>query len=322
VTASPLLSASGLEKRFAVRRGPLGRAAGYLPALRGVDFEVSAGRTLALVGESGSGKTTAARIVARLTDPDAGSVRFDGEDWLALRGAALRRKRRDLQIVFQDPATSLNPRMRAGDQIAEPLRVQRMARGRELASRVRELLGDVGLAAEIGDRFPAELSGGQRQRVAIARALATRPRLVVCDEPASALDPSIGAQILNLLIDLRERTGVAYLFISHDLAVVSRIADEIAVLYRGRIVERGPASGVLSSPLHPYTAALLAAASGVGGAERGPAAPESTGPDADAGCAYRDRCPIARERCARERPPLAGAGEGHLAACFFAGEMP
>jgi oligopeptide/dipeptide ABC transporter ATP-binding protein len=321
VTPAPLLSAAGLEKRFPVRRGFLGRASGYLPALRGIDFDVAAGRTLALAGESGSGKTTAARIVARLTEPDAGTIVFDGTDWLALRGAALRRKRRDLQIVFQDPATSLNPRMRAGDQIAEPLRVQRLARGRELAARVRELLADVGLAAETADRFPSELSGGQRQRVAIARALATRPRLVVCDEPASALDPSIGAQILNLLLDLRERTGVAYLFISHDLAVSSRIADDIAVLYRGRIVERGDASSVLTSPLHPYTSALVSAAGGAGASGPDPAGTRPVS-EADAGCAYRDRCPIARERCGRERPPLAEAGTGHLVACFFPGEMP
>jgi oligopeptide/dipeptide ABC transporter ATP-binding protein len=321
-TPGPLLAAAGLEKRFAVRRGLLGRTAGYLAALRGIDFKVEAGRTLALVGESGSGKTTAARIVARLTSPDSGSISFDGADWLALSGAALRRKRRDLQIVFQDPATSLNPRMRAGDQVAEPLRVQRLARGDELRARVRDLLADVGLPDQTAERFPSELSGGQRQRVAIARALATRPRLVVCDEPASALDPSIGAQILNLLLDLRDRTGVAYLFISHDLAVVSRIADEIAVLYRGRIVERGPAAEVLANPLHPYTSALLHSASG---ARPGPEEVAAAGPAASEeglGCAYRVRCPIARDRCAQERPALAEAAAGRLAACFFPGEMP
>jgi oligopeptide/dipeptide ABC transporter ATP-binding protein len=274
-----------------------------------------------LVGESGSGKTTAARIVARLTKPDAGSISFDGLDWLALSGSALRRKRRDLQIVFQDPATSLNPRMRAGDQIAEPLRVQRLARGAELRGRVGELLAEVGLPEETAERFPAELSGGQRQRVAIARALATRPRLVVCDEPASALDPSIGAQILNLLLDLRDRTGVAYLFISHDLAVVSRIADEVAVLYRGCIVERGPVSEVLARPLHPYTAALVSSASGARPGPEDLAAPASA-PEETAGCAYRARCPVARPRCADERPVLAGVAAGRFAACFFPGEMP
>jgi len=320
--AAPLLSAAGLEKRFAVRRGVFGRTTGYLAALRGVDFDVATGRTLALVGESGSGKTTAARIVARLTPPDAGSISFDGVDWLALSGRALRRKRRDLQIVFQDPATSLNPRMRAGDQIAEPLRVQSLARRGELRGRVGELLAEVGLPGETADRFPAELSGGQRQRIAIARALATRPRLVVCDEPASALDPSIGAQILNLLLDLRDRTGVSYLFISHDLAVVSRIADEIAVLYRGRVVERGPAADVLARPLHPYTAALVSSASGARPGPEDVAAPGAGASDEASGCAYRSRCPIARPRCAVERPALAEAAAGRFAACFFPGEMP
>jgi len=319
---APLLAASGLEKRFAVRRGVFGRAGGYLAALRGIDFSVPAGRTLALVGESGSGKTTAARIVARLIEPDAGAVLFDGADWLALSGSALRRRRRDLQIVFQDPSTSLNPRMRAGDQVAEPLRVQRLARGAELASRVRELLTDVGLTEDVATRFPAELSGGQRQRVAIARALATRPRLVVCDEPASALDPSIGAQILNLLLDLRERTGVAYLFISHDLAVVSRIADEIAVLYRGRIVERAGASELLARPLHPYTSALVRSATGAASSVDGGSEGASAHSAEDRGCAYRERCPIARGRCAEERPPLAEDASAHFTACFFPGEMP
>jgi len=319
---APLLAASGLEKRFAVRRGVFGRAAGYLAALRGIDFSVPAGRTLALVGESGSGKTTAARIVARLTEPDAGTVVFDGADWLALKGSALRRRRRDLQIVFQDPATSLNPRMRAGDQVAEPLRVQRLARGRELDARVRELLTDVGLSEDVAPRFPAELSGGQRQRVAIARALATRPRLVVCDEPASALDPSIGAQILNLLLDLRERTGVAYLFISHDLAVVSRIADEIAVLYRGRIVERGSATALLARPQHPYTSAVVGAAAGARASPERGAGASAADSGEDRGCAYRERCPIARARCAEERPPLERDPSGRFTACFFPGEMP
>jgi oligopeptide/dipeptide ABC transporter ATP-binding protein len=321
--APPLLSATGLEKRFAVRRGPMGRASAWLPALRGIDFDVAAGRTLALVGESGSGKTTAARIVARLTEPDAGRIVFDGADWLAFSGAALRRKRRELQIVFQDPATSLNPRMRAGDQVAEPLRVQRLARRAERAVRVRELLAAVGLPEDVAGRYPAELSGGQRQRVAIARALATGPRLVVCDEPASALDPSVGAQILNLLLDLRDRTGVAYLFISHDLAVVSRIADEVAVMYRGRIVERAPARELLARPLHPYTAALVAAARGASPAGN-PAAfsTSAASPDPDRGCPYRERCPIARPRCDEERPPLENAGIGRFAACFFPGEMP
>lgn len=322
----PLLAAIGLEKRYAVRRGLFGSKTASLPALRGVDFEIASGSTLGLVGESGSGKTTVGRIVARLTDPDAGSLRFKGEDWLALRGRELRRRRRDLQVVFQDPQTSLNPRMRAADQIAEPLRVQGLARGRELRERVRELLRDVGLPPEAGDRLPRELSGGQRQRVALARALATGPRLVVCDEPVSALDVSVAAQIVNLLLDLRERAGLSYLFISHDLAVVSRIADRIAVLYLGRIVEEGPTDEVSARPLHPYTFALVAAVpdpdpSGARPALVLPGEPPSAA-EPPPGCPFHPRCPIARPRCAQERPELTEVSRGRRVACFFPGEMP
>ena len=322
----PLLAATGLEKRYAVRRGLFGSRTASLPALRGVDFEIAAGRTLGLVGESGSGKTTVGRIVARLTDPDAGSIRFRGEDWLALGGRELRRRRRDLQVVFQDPQTSLNPRMRAADQIAEPLRVQGLARGPQLRERVLELLRDVGLPREAGERLPRELSGGQRQRVAIARALATGPRLVVCDEPVSALDVSVAAQIVNLLLDLRERAGLSYLFISHDLAVVSRIADRIAVLYLGRIVEEGPTDQVSARPLHPYTYALVAAAPDpdLFSARRMlvlPGEPPSAA-DPPPGCPFHPRCPIARPRCTQERPELAEVSRGRRVACFYPGEMP
>ncbi len=322
----PLLAACGLTKRYAVRRGVFGARTASLPALRGVSFEIGAGRTLGLVGESGSGKTTIGRIVARLIEPDAGSIRFAGEDWLALSGRALRERRRDLQVVFQDPQTSLNPRMRAGDQIAEPLRVQGLARGRALGDRVGELLRDVGLPPEVARRYPRELSGGQRQRVAIARALATSPRLVVCDEPVSALDVSVAAQIVNLLLDLRERAGLSYLFIAHDLAVVSRIADRIAVLYVGRIVEEGPAGELTARPLHPYTAALIAAAPDPDSSTPGrtlviPGEPPSA-TDPPPGCPFHPRCPIARPRCGQERPELAEVSRGRRVACFFPGEMP
>ncbi|MEP6994744.1 MAG: ABC transporter ATP-binding protein [Acidobacteriota bacterium] len=321
----PLLSASGLTKRFVIARGFLGNGGGFLPALRGVGFEIRAGETLGLVGESGSGKTTAGRIVARLVEPDAGAIRFGGEDWLALKGKALRRRRRELQVVFQDPQTSLNPRMRVADQIAEPLRVQRLARGRARADRVRGLLADVGLAPEIADRFPFELSGGQRQRVAIARALATEPRFLVCDEPVSALDVSIAAQILNLLLDLRERAGLSYLFIAHDLAVVSRIADRVAVMYLGRIVEEGAVSEILTRPLHPYTVALLAAVP-----DPDPdasrrfvrlAGDPPSAVDPPSGCAFHPRCPIAQARCREETPPLTTDAIGRKFACFYPGEM-
>jgi oligopeptide/dipeptide ABC transporter ATP-binding protein len=326
--SAPLLSAEGLEKRFSLQRGLLdfGGSPQYLPALRGVGFRIAPGETLGLVGESGSGKTTAGRIVARLLEPDAGRIEFDGADWLALRGSALRRRRRDLQIVFQDPQSSLNPRMRVGHQIGEPLRVQELARGEALRGRVAELLGDVGLPPALASRFPSELSGGQRQRVAIARALATRPRLVVCDEPVSALDVSIAAQIVNLLLDLRERAGLSYLFISHDVAVVARVADRIAVFYLGRIVEEGPSRAVTARPLHPYTAALVSAAptpDPLTGRNRialaaGP--PDARNPPS--GCPFHPRCPIARERCGQERPELQEVEPGRAAACFYPGELP
>jgi peptide/nickel transport system ATP-binding protein/oligopeptide transport system ATP-binding protein len=302
----------------------LGGVQRFLPAVRGVDFDVRAGETLALVGESGSGKTTVGRIVARLVEPDSGSIAFDGEDWLSLSGSALRRRRRDLQVVFQDPQTSLNPRLRVGDQVAEPLRVQRLALRSELGARVRELLEDVGLSPETAERFPAELSGGQRQRVAIARALATGPKLLVCDEPVSSLDVSIAAQIVNLLLDLKERAGLAYLFIAHDLAVVSRVADTLAVMYLGRIVEQGPGDAVLARPLHPYTVALLAAVP-----VSDPQAPRPhrlageppSAVDPPAGCAFHPRCPIARPRCREETPSLVEIVSGRSVACFYPGEM-
>ncbi len=321
----PLLRAEGLSKRFSLARGLSGGRAEVLAALRGVSFEIARGQTLGLVGESGSGKTTAGRIVARLVAPDSGRILFDGTDWLALSGAALRRQRRELQVVFQDPQNSLNPRMRAGDQIAEPLRVQGLARGRALGERVGQLLAEVGLGAQTASRFPSELSGGQRQRVAIARALATSPRLVVCDEPVSALDVSVGAQIVNLLLDLRERAGLSYLFIAHDLAVVSRVADRIAVFYLGAIVEEGPALAVCAHPLHPYAFALVAAAAAADPSSRRRGAalsgdlPSAVNPPA--GCHFHPRCPIARPRCRQEAPVLAEAASGHRVACFHPGEV-
>ncbi len=318
----PLLAAKDLRKRYAVRAAGQGT---FLEAVAGVSFSIASGRTLALVGESGSGKTTIGRLVARLESPDSGAIRFDGEDWLAMRGDALRRKRRNLQIVFQDPQTSLNPRMRVGDQIGEPLRVQGLARAGVLRERVGELLNEVGLDAAAARRFPGEFSGGQRQRIAIARALATRPKLVVCDEPVSALDVSIAAQIVNLLLDLQARLGVAYLFISHDLPLVGRIADRVAVVYLGRIVEEGSPAEIAALPLHPYTAALVSSVPGPPGSvhlSRIPIPGEATAFGGDpAGCAFAPRCPIARPRCSDEAPPLASAGPDRAVACFYPGEL-
>jgi len=324
VRADPLLSARDLEKRYPVRAGVFGKA-GTFAAVDGVSFDVGRGEVLGLVGESGSGKSTTGRILLRLEEPTRGEVRFDGEDWLALEGEDLRRRRRHLQIVFQDPQTSLNPRMTCGAQVAEPLRVHRLARGRDLADRVSDLLSEVGLSAETARRFPAELSGGQRQRVAIARALVTRPLFVVCDEPVSSLDVSIAAQVLNLLLDLKHKHGLSYLFISHDLAVVSGIADRVAVMYLGRIVEEGRAADVIARPLHPYSATLVSAA-----LEPDPAVPahrialagEPPSPATPPpGCAFHPRCPIARPRCREESPPLFDFSDGRRAACFFPGEL-
>jgi len=320
----PLLSVQGLVKRYRLRSGLAGGRETFA-AVDGVSFDGGGGETLGLVGESGSGKSTTGRLVLRLEERSEGSIVVEDVDWLALRGAELRRRRRDLQVVFQDPNTSLNPRMRCGAQIAEPLRVQKLASGRDLRERVALLLQDVGLSLETADRFPSELSGGQRQRVAIARALATRPRFVVCDEPISSLDVSIAAQVLNLLADLRERNGLSYLFISHDLAVVARVSDRIAVMYFGRVVEEGSAADVVSRPLHPYTAALLSAAPDLdpsvhrariqlSGEPPSPASPPT-------GCSFHPRCPIARPRCRDESPPLAPVADGRLASCFFPGEL-
>jgi len=290
-----------------------------------VSFAVAPGQTLGLVGESGSGKTTCGRLIARLEEPDSGRIFFDGEDWLALSGEALRRRRRDLQVVFQDPQTSLNPRMTAGDQVAEPLRVQRIVPGREVAGRVGELLAEVGLSADAASRFPSEFSGGQRQRIAIARALATRPKLLVCDEPVSSLDVSVAAQVINLLLELREKNGLSFLFVSHDLATVEGISDRIAVMYLGRIVEEGPSAEVASRPLHPYTAALLSAVPDPdprSGRARIALPGEPPSPaDPPSGCPFHPRCPIARPRCRQERPNLLPVAPSHLAACFYPGEL-
>jgi oligopeptide/dipeptide ABC transporter ATP-binding protein len=321
----PLLSVEEITKTYPVRRGVFGASHRRLTAVNGVSFSVGHGEILGLVGESGSGKTTCGRLIARLESPDAGRIRFDGRDWLALSGKALRRGRRHLQVVFQDPQTSLNPRMTAGDQVAEPLRVQGLATRREARARVEALFAEVGLTSEAAGRYPYEFSGGQRQRIAIARALATRPKFLVCDEPVSSLDVSVAAQVINLLLDLREKNGLSYLFISHDLATVERISDRIAVMYFGRIVEEGPAAEVTARPLHPYTAALLSAVPDpspastrvrvvLGGEPPSPAEPPS-------GCAFHPRCPIARPRCREESPALLPQSPGRVAACFYPGEL-
>ncbi len=319
-----LLEVRDLAVHFPIRRGVLQRVVGHVPAVDGVSFAIPAGRTLALVGESGCGKTTVGKALLQLIRPTAGSVRFEGAELTALRGRALRRRRRDFQIVFQDPASSMNPRMRVGDIVAEGLLAQRMGGGpQERERRVAELLGQVGLSADAARRYPHEFSGGQRQRIAIARALALDPKLVVCDEPTSALDVSVQAQILNLLSDLQSKFNISYLFITHNIAVVSYLAHEVAVMYLGRIVESGTVEEVLGDPRHPYTRALLAAVPVADpGRRREPArlGDELPSPAAPpAGCHFHPRCPLAIAACREAYPATATVGGTHRVACVLSG---
>jgi oligopeptide/dipeptide ABC transporter ATP-binding protein len=315
---SALLAVDQLVKHFPVRTGFMGKRA-HVHAVDDVSFSLDGGETLALVGESGCGKSTTGRLVLRLLEPTSGAVRFAGRDLGTLADRDLRAARRDMQIIFQDPYGSLNPRMTVGQMLDEPLMLHGVepARRRE---RVKEVLGLVGLESEHAQRYPHQFSGGQRQRIGIARAIAVEPKLVVCDEPVSALDVSIQAQVVNLLRDLQKRLGLAYLFIAHDLAVVKHISDRVAVMYLGRIVEIGTKRAVFDAPRHPYTHALLSAIPipdprarrdrmVIGGDVPSPVDPPS-------GCRFRTRCPHAKELCAKETPPLI-AEEGHSVACHF-----
>ena len=316
-SVTPLLRVRDLRKDFAVGGG-LGRRPAVVRAVDGVSFDLAAGETLGIVGESGCGKTTLGRLVLRLIEPTAGNIQFEGVDLLALDAAALRQRRRAMQLVFQDPMGALDPRQRVGDIVGEGLTIHRLAAGAEREERVVALLGRVGLPAEAADRYPHQFSGGQRQRIGIARALALEPRLIVADEPVSALDVSVQAQIVNLLQDLQTALGIAYLFIAHDLRVVEHVARRVAIMYLGRIVELADTATLYATPRHPYTRALLSAVPTTEPTRRRerivlPGEPPSplTPPS---GCPFHPRCAHAEARCHTEPPALLGPAD-HRVAC-------
>lgn len=321
--STPLLQVQDLRVHFAVQRGWFGRARAHLKAVDGVSFEIAPGETLGLVGESGCGKSTLGRAILRLIEPTSGRILLDGQDLTQLTGASLRTRRRGFQMIFQDPFGSLNPRMTVGSIIGEALDIHRLADGAQARrARIEELLRAVGLDPNHAQRYPHEFSGGQRQRIGIARALAVQPKLIVCDEPVSALDVSVQAQIINVLQDLQERHGLAYLFIAHDIAVVEHISRRVMVMYLGRIVELGEAGAVVGAPKHPYTQALISAVPVLG--------PESKRSrivlpgdvpsplDPPHGCPFHPRCPKAETRCQIETPAFRELTPGHWAACHLA----
>ncbi len=324
--AAPLLRARDLKVHFPIERGVLfKRRIGSVRAVDGISFDVAPGETLGLVGESGCGKSTTARAIIRLVQPTAGSVEFQGVDLATLSSDDMREARQDLQMIFQDPYASLNPRMTVLNIVAEPLRNFGLARGGALLERVCELLELVGLSATWRNRYPHEFSGGQRQRIGVARALALDPSMILCDEPVSALDVSVQAQVVNLLQDLQARLCLTYLFIAHDLAVVRHISDRVAVMYLGRIVEIAPSAEIYAAPRHPYTVALLSAIPipdpALQRARRRIALHgEIPSPTKEyAGCRFADRCPARIARCAVEDPPFVEYTPGHFAACWVTG---
>jgi len=316
-----LLSVRNLKKYFPIRRGVLSRVTAHVKAVDDISFDIKRGETFGLVGESGCGKTTAGRAILRLIEPDAGEIRFEGADLAKLNAAELRRKRRDMQIIFQDPYASLNPRMTIRAIVGEPFAIHGLAKGKERDDKVASLLKTVGLDPSVMNRYPHEFSGGQRQRIGIARALALRPKLIVADEPVSALDVSIQAQIINLLADLQQQFGLTYLFISHAIPVIEHISTRIGVMYLGKLVEVGTSEQICLAPKHPYTQALLSAVP-----IPDPAAKKQrivlkgdvpTPINPPSGCRFHTRCPIAVDRCKVEEPPLRRLADSRLAACHL-----
>jgi oligopeptide/dipeptide ABC transporter ATP-binding protein len=322
MATEPLLRVRGLTKHFPIQRGALlPRVVGAVRAVDGLDFDIGEGETFGLVGESGCGKTTTGRLILRMVEPSAGTVEFAGEDLISLGPEAMRQRRKQMQIILQDPYGSLDPRMTLNQIVDEPLRIHSVGDRAARRKRVAELLDVVGLRKEFANRYPHEFSGGQRQRIGIARALALKPRFIVCDEPVSALDVSIQAQIINLMLDLQKEFGLTYLFIAHDLGVVKHVADRVAVMYLGRIVEIADRHALYASPQHPYSQALLAAVP-----IPRPSAKQSLAPlkgeipspsQPPPGCHFHTRCPLAQDRCRVETPTLRTIRPGHSAACLL-----
>jgi oligopeptide/dipeptide ABC transporter ATP-binding protein len=317
----PLLLVQNLKKYFPIHQGVFSSVAAYVKAVDDVSFSINKGETFGLVGESGCGKTTAGRAILRLIEPDAGTILFDGIDLMSLGKQDLRRKRRDMQLIFQDPYASLNPRMTIRSIVGEPFAIHDITSGSEREDRVADLMKTVGLQPTVLNRYPHEFSGGQRQRIGIARALALKPKLIVADEPVSALDVSIQAQIINLLADLQEQFGLTYLFISHAIPVIEHISTRIGVMYLGKLVEVGTSAQICTAPQHPYTQALLKAVP-----IPDPAAKKQrvilsgdvpTPIDPPPGCRFHTRCPIAVDRCKVEEPPLRQIADGRVAACHL-----
>jgi peptide/nickel transport system ATP-binding protein len=322
MSTSSLVEARAVSKHFVAGARMFSSNRAVVRAVDGIDLEISPGETVGIVGESGSGKSTLGRLLLRLLEPTTGTVRFEGQDLSTLRGAELRRLRRSMQIIFQDPYASLNPRMRIGRAIGEGLVVHGLAPRAEIKDRVLALMQRVGLSTDAYDRYPHEFSGGQRQRIGIARAIALGPKFIVADEPVSALDVSIQAQIINLLLSLREEQGIAFAFISHDLRVVEHVSDRVAVMYLGRVVEIAQARDLYATPLHPYTKALLSAVPRIGRHAEGDKrvvlrgdVPSPIAPPP--GCPFHPRCPVAEARCKSEVPLLSEKAAGHSAACHL-----